>query len=200
MTEDPKTPAPEPDAPSGDAPAAEVPPAAPPDGTALVESPEQAAARLETELSSLKDRHLRLAAEFENFRKRVARERLETWSRAQAEIVVRMVDALDDLARFVAVDPAATDAKSLHDGVSLVERKVWKELDAAGLTRIDAVDVPFDPTVHEAVSTVPATSAAEDHTVGAVLQRGYRLKDVLVRPARVAVRVWSGAPGAAGTA
>ena len=82
-----------------------------------------------------KDRHLRLAAEFDNFRKRITKERSEMWMRAQADLVARLADALDDLSRFAHIDPADIDAKTLHEGVDLVERKVWKELEAAGVSR-----------------------------------------------------------------
>jgi molecular chaperone GrpE len=139
-----------------------------------------------------KDRHLRLAAEYENFRKRTLKERSETWTRAQADLVSRLADALDDLSRFAHVDPAQTDAKTIHDGVDLVERKVWKELEAAGVTRIDQAGVPFDPHVHEAVTTQPAASPQQDHTVGQVVQPGYKMRDILLRPARVVVLTWQG--------
>src|SRR5881227_2844896 len=90
------------------------------------------------------------------------------------------------------IDPAQTDAKTIHDGVDMVERKMWKALEAAGVTRVDQVGVPFDPHVHEAVTTRPADHPANDHTVGAVLQPGYRMGDALVRPARVVVLQWQG--------
>jgi len=175
---------------------------APGTGPALVE-PEPAAvprledtvARLTAELAEAKDKHLRLAAEFDNFRKRMARERAEVWSKAQAEVVSRLVDALDDLARFAHVDPAQTDAKTIHDGVDLVERKFWKELEPLGVRRVDEVGVPFDPNLHEAVTTAPADEPAKDHTVGAVLQAGYGLGTVLLRPARVVVLTWQGGEG-----
>jgi molecular chaperone GrpE len=152
-----------------------------------VEPPDQAIVRLEGELDALKDRYLRLAAEYDNFRKRTAKERAEAWVRAQAEVVLRLVDALDDLARFAHVDPELTDVKTIHDGVDLVERKFWKELEALGVSRVDQIGVPFDPNVHEAVTMQPAASPEQDHTVGAVLQAGYKLRDTLLRPARVVV-------------
>lgn len=158
----------------------------------MVEPPDQAIHRLEDEVGTLKDQHLRLAAEFDNFRKRVARERAETWEKAQADLVLRLVDVLDDLTRFAHVDPATTDATRLREGVELVERKVWKELTALGVTRIDQTGVPFDPNVHEAVTTGPAPHSGADHTVGAVLQGGYKLGKLLLRPARVQVLTWSG--------
>ncbi|MGH7547159.1 MAG: nucleotide exchange factor GrpE [Gemmatimonadales bacterium] len=159
---------------------------------ALVEPPEEAVGRLEGQLAELKDRHLRLAAEYENFRKRTLKERTDLWGRAQAELVQRLVDALDDLARFAHVDPDATDARTIHDGIDMVERKVWKELEASGVTRVDQVGVPFDPNVHEAVTTEPTDHPAKDQTVGVVLQPGYELGGQLIRPARVAVLTWQG--------
>jgi molecular chaperone GrpE len=142
------------------------------------------------ELAELKDKYLRLAAEFDNFRKRAVREREELWGRARADLVERMVDALDDLARFADVDPTVTDARTIHEGVDMVERKVWKALEAAGVQRIDQVGVRFDPERHEAVTTGPAPTPEDDHTVGSVLQAGYQLGNLLIRPARVVVRVW----------
>lgn len=172
---------------------------------ALVEPPAEAISRLEVELGDARtqlaqatDKYLRLAAEFDNYKKRALRERLEQRARAQVEVVERLVDALDDLARFAHVDPGQTDAKTIHDGVEMVQRKIWKELDTLGVTRIDQAAVPFDPTVHEAVTMQPARAATEDHTVGSVLQAGYKLGDALVRPARVIVLTWQGeAPAAA---
>jgi len=171
------------------------PPSAVPEGAAVVEPPTEAVARLESQAAELQDRYLRLAAEFDNYKKRMSRERAETWGKAQADVVQRLVDALDDLARFAHIDPAATDAKAIHDGVDLVERKIWKELEALGVRRLDEAGVRFDPAVHEAVTVAPAQSADQDNTVGQVLQAGYRLGAQLLRPARVLVLKWSGEAG-----
>ena len=156
------------------------------------EIPSEAQRRLEEEVAALKDKYLRLAAEYENFRKRTAKERLEAWAKAQGELIERLVDGLDDLTRFAEVDQSTTDARTLHDGVELVRRKFWKALDGVGLARIDQIGVPFDPKLHEAVTMGPATAAEQDHTVGAILQAGYRLGDTLIRPARVLVLSWKG--------
>ena len=170
-----------------------LPEAPPPEASeALVEAPESAVQRLEGQLAELTDRHLRLAAEYENFRRRAAKERGELWLRALGDLVGRLADALDDLARFAHVDPAQADAKTVQAGVELVERKVWKELDAMGVKRIDQVGVAFDPNLHEAVSTVAASDPSQDHTVGTVLQAGYTLGGTLIRPARVLVLTWQG--------
>ena len=143
-------------------------------------------AKLENEVAELKDRHLRLAAEFDNYRKRINRERSELSDRAQASFVAELLDVLDDLDRLVASDPA-TPLPSLREGLSAVDRKLWKELEDAGVERIDPVGTPFDPSQHEAVSTVPAPDRSRDQQVSATFQPGYRFKGVLVRPARVQV-------------
>ena len=146
---------------------------------------------VEAELAEWKDRHLRLAAEYDNFRKRAARERDELRTRAQADLARRLLEALDDLGRVAHLDPAVTAAPDVIAGVELVERKVLRELVGAGLEAVTAADVPFDPTVHEAIATVAAESADRDHTVAAVFQPGYRFNGTLLRPARVQVRIFS---------
>jgi molecular chaperone GrpE len=143
-------------------------------------------AKLEGDLAELKDRHLRLAAEFDNYRKRSSRERAELADRAQASFVAKLLDVLDDLDRLVASDPS-TPLPSLREGLSAVDRKLWKELEDAGVERIDPVGTQFDPALHEAVSTTPAPDRASDHMVSATFQPGYRFKGTLVRPARVQV-------------
>jgi molecular chaperone GrpE len=142
--------------------------------------------KLENEVAELKDRHLRLAAEFDNYRKRINRERSELSDRAQASFVSKLLDVLDDMDRLVASDPA-TPLSSLREGLSAVDRKLSKELEDAGVERIDPVGTPFDPSQHEAVSTVPAPDRSRDQEVSATFAPGYRFKGVLVRPARVQV-------------
>jgi molecular chaperone GrpE len=143
-------------------------------------------AGLESEVAELKDRHLRLAAEFDNYRKRTTKERADLTDRAQASFVAKLLDVLDDMDRLVASDPA-TPLPALREGLGAVDRKLWKDLEEAGVERIDPVGSTFDPGLHEAVSTVPAPDPSLDHTVSATFQPGYRFKGVLVRPARVQV-------------
>jgi molecular chaperone GrpE len=151
----------------------------------------QAAEEAERSISELRDKYLRLAAEFDNYRKRTARERAEAGSRAQGELVKHITDSLDDLARVTAVDAASTDARSVIEGVDLVSKKLLKALTAAGLEIIDPVNQTFDPAFHEAVATEPALSPEDDHVVSQVFQPGYRFGGQLLRPARVVVRQWS---------
>jgi molecular chaperone GrpE len=142
--------------------------------------------RLEDDLAELKDRHLRLAAEYDNYRKRSSRERAELADRAQASFVAKLLDVLDDLDRLVASD-SSTPLTTLREGLSAVDRKLWKELQDAGVERIDPVGTAFDPAMHEAVSTTPAPERSKEQVVSATFQPGYRFKGTLVRPARVQV-------------
>lgn len=139
-----------------------------------------------------REKYLRLAAEYDNFRKRTVRERTESGARAQAEMVRRLVDALDDLSRFAHVDPASTDPATIVQGVDMVERKMLRELGALGLEVLNPVDQPFDPSMHEAVSTEPTPAKEDDHMVARVYQPGYVFQNQLIRPARVVVKQWNG--------
>ncbi len=159
----------------------------PPHGGVPLEPPAERARRLQEQLDEAQDRHLRLAAEFDNFRKRVARERIELTDRAQAALVARLLDVVDDVDRLEATASASATPEALAEGMILVARKLRKELEAAGLTRIDPVDQPFNPGEHEAVAATPTTDPASDQRVAATFQVGYQFKGTLVRPARVQV-------------
>jgi molecular chaperone GrpE len=160
------------------------------DATGVVDNPPSGG--LQQRLADQQDRYLRLAAEYDNYRKRTTRERGEQTARAQADLVKQLIDGLDDLARFAHVDPASTDAVTLVKGVEMVEKKLLKSLTGAGLEVIDPINQSFDPTVHEAVATEPALSPEDDHVVSRVYQAGYRFNGQLLRPARVVVKQWNG--------
>ena len=145
-----------------------------------------------TESAVDRDRYLRLAAEYDNYRKRSAKERQDAGTRAQADLVRQLVDALDDVARFAHVDPATTDSATIVQGVDMVEKKLLKSLGAAGLEIINPVGETFDPALHEAVATEPTSAQEDDHVVSRVYQPGYLFKSQLLRPARVVVKQWNG--------
>ncbi|HWL40375.1 MAG TPA: nucleotide exchange factor GrpE [Gemmatimonadaceae bacterium] len=145
-----------------------------------------------SELATEREKYLRLAAEYDNYRKRSARERSDAGSRAQAELVRQMIEALDDLARFAHVEPASTDAETIVQGVDMVEKKMMKALGAAGLEIINPVGETFDPALHEAVATEPTSAPEDDHVVSRVYQPGYVFNSILLRPARVVVKQWNG--------
>ena len=144
------------------------------------------------ELAEQRDKYLRLAAEYDNFRRRTAKERLESHARGQADLIRGLIDTLDDLARVAHVDPEASDTRTVVDGVSLVEKKLLKTLSSAGLQVVDPLGQPFDPATMEAVMTEPAASPEEDHSVARVFQLGYVFNGQLLRPARVVVKQWNG--------
>lgn len=143
-------------------------------------------------LADQMEKYLRLAAEFDNFRKRAARDRETAEHHGQSVIIRGLLDALDDLARFAHVDPASTDVATMLHGANMVEQKLLKSLAGHGLDVVNPLGRPFDPAVHEAVSTVPAESATADHVVAQVYQVGYVFKGQLLRPARVVVKQWAG--------
>lgn len=157
-------------------------------GETIAASSESAA----TESAVDRDRYLRLAAEYDNFRKRSAKERQDAGARAQADLVRQLIDALDDVQRFAHVDPATTDSTTLVQGVDMVEKKLLKTLSAAGLEIINPVGETFDPALHEAVATEPTSAREDDHVVSRVYQPGYLFKSQLLRPARVVVKQWNG--------
>ncbi len=147
---------------------------------------------LQRELTTERDKFLRLAAEFDNFRKRMMKERSEAEVRGQADLVKHLLDPLDDISRFADLDPAVTECATVVQGVDMVEKKLDKQLRAAGLEPLNPVEEKFDPAMHEAVATEPAKSAELDGTVSQVYQVGYTFKGQLLRPARVVVRQHSG--------
>jgi len=139
-------------------------------------------------LEAERERYLRLAAEFDNYRKRTAREAQQARARGQGDLIKLLLDSVDDLTRFAHVDPATTECSALVTGVEMVEKNIMKVLTGAGVEIIDPVELPFDPNLHEAVSTQAADSPDEDHMVAQVYQRGYMLNGQLLRPARVVVK------------
>ena len=144
------------------------------------------------EIDDLKDKHLRLAAEYDNFRRRAVKERQEAGWRAQGELVRGLIDALDDLTRFANVDPSTVDSKTVIDGIALVEKKLFKSLAGHGFEVVNPTGHAFDPNLHEAVSTAPAGCAEEDGQVAICFQAGYVINGHVLRPARVIVKQWSG--------
>ena len=143
-------------------------------------------------LDEQREKYLRLAAEYDNYRRRTTKERHEAHSRGQADMLRGLIDPLDDIGRFAHVDPATTDAQTLVDGVAMVEKKLAKTLAGHGLEIIDPVGHPFDPALHEAVMSEPATIPDDDHLVARTFQVGYVFNGQLLRPARVVVKQWNG--------
>jgi molecular chaperone GrpE len=149
-------------------------------------------------LAEQKDKVLRQAADYDNYRKRMVRERQEAELKGMSLLIRGILEALDDLGRFAHVDPETTDALTLQQGVEMVEKKLLKSLAGHGLEIVNPVGQPFDPAVQEAVTTAPAESPDEDHLVAQVFQVGYVFNGLLLRPARVVVKQWKSFDGSEG--
>jgi len=130
------------------------------------------------------DSYLRLAADFDNYRKRVAREQVELTRRANERLLHELLPVLDDLERALEAAAEHEEAK-LEEGVRLVHQSLLGLVARHGLTEIEA-EGTFDPHVHEALLAQPG-EGAEEGSVLQVLQKGYRLGDKVLRPARVIV-------------
>ena len=179
---------------AADAGAAEQDPPTPGDPADPVGTGTDAVAVLQAELADQKDKLLRLAAEYDNFRKRTVRERQDAELRGMGILIRGMLDALDDLGRFAHVDPATVDAAAVVQGADMVEKKLLKTLAGHGLELVNPLGEPFDPAVHEAISTVRAELPEQDHRVAQVYQVGYLFNGQLLRPARVVVTQWHDEP------
>jgi molecular chaperone GrpE len=157
----------------------EAPPLPPP-------PPEDPLERAQAEAARLKDQLLRLAADFDNFKKRSRRELADMAKVSREDVLRELLPVFDNLERATSHATQATDVKALTEGISMVTRQFLDTLGKLGIERIASVGLPFDPAVHEAVqhletADVPAGSVAME------LQAGYRMGERVLRPAMVVV-------------
>ena len=142
---------------------------------------------LTQERSTLYDQLLRRQAEFENYRRRIDRERGETYARARAEVLLELLPVIDNFERALAsLESSRGDAESLRHGVELIHKQFQDALTKFGLEPVESVGQVFDPHLHEAV-TIEPTDKHKENTVIEEFQRGYRLGEKLLRPAKVKV-------------
>jgi molecular chaperone GrpE len=127
------------------------------------------------------------AAEFEESRLRLRREIGKDVERGRREILADLLDVLDNLDRALDAARQSPSPDALLQGVEMVQRQFLAKLEGFGVRRIDVAGAPFDPSVHEAVSTVPAQSSDQDGRVVGVVRHGYTIGDDVLRPASVAV-------------
>lgn len=142
-------------------------------------------AELESALAETKDKYLRLAADFDNFKKRSRQEHVETIQHASADLIARLLPALDDLHNALEHRPEGAD-DTWTRGLELAVRKLEDTLGSHGLEPIEAAGRRFDPKLHEAIGHEETSEFPED-TVVAQLRPGYRVHDRVVRPALVRV-------------
>ncbi|MCR4644219.1 MAG: nucleotide exchange factor GrpE [Oscillospiraceae bacterium] len=135
-------------------------------------------------LEQERERYLRLFAEFDNFRKRTAKEKLEAYSDATARCIGELLPVVDNFER--AVEAPCTD-EQYHSGMVMILTQLRNFLEKAGVTELEALGAEFDPNIHHAIKQAEATEEFPENTVCEVFQKGYMLKDRLIRPAMVAV-------------
>jgi len=153
-----------------------------PSGRASAEGPELQ--KLRVERDTLLDRLARLQADFENARKRATREQQDFRDYALADAIKALLPTLDSFER--ALQLSRNDKSELRSGVELIYKQLQDSLTKLGLRPIPAKGEPFDPRLHEAIEMVE-TGEAPDHQILEELQRGYKLKDRLLRPAMVKI-------------
>lgn len=145
-------------------------------------------AELKALAAQLQDQLLRVSADFDNYKKRVARERQDASKYAHESLLQRLIPVLDnfDMAHAAAGSGPNTTVPSLLTGIAMVQQQLKSVLTDAGLEEIDATQKAFDPNLHEALSQEESTEIAEGHVVRQ-LRKGYKLRDRLLRPASVVV-------------
>ncbi len=165
----------------GSAPSGEHAPTA----TQEKEAEQEALASLQEELEELRSRHLRLAADFENYKKRARQEQDDAYRYAGALLAERVLPVLDDAQLALEHAPPRVD-KTWLKGVQLTFQKLEEALATAGVEALPALETKFDPKLHEAIGTVKSDEHPDD-TVVMELRRGYRMHDRVLRPALVKV-------------
>ena len=143
-----------------------------------------AAESAEEAIEAERERYLRLYAEFDNFRKRTAKEKLEAYGEATARCIEQLLPVVDNFER--AMDAPCSDAQ-YQSGMEMIFGQIRIFLEKLGVTEIDALGAEFDPNIHNAIKQAEATEEYPEGTVCEVFQKGYMLKDKMIRPAMVAV-------------
>ena len=143
--------------------------------------------KLQQEVERLNDQVYRLSAEISNIQKRNAKERQDAAKYRSQSLAQNLLNVIDNLERAIASPSESEDAQNLKKGIEMVYESFLYALKEEGIEEIDALDQPFDPTLHHAVQTVPVEEGQEADKVVQVYQKGYKLKDRVLRPAMVIV-------------
>ena len=172
--------------------AAEQPAEAAADANAAAEQPaeqestESAEEVLKAELAAANDRNLRLMAEFDNFRRRSAKEQLELIETANGKLLEKLSEVQDNFERAFASENKAKDLEAFEKGMQMIYNQFAKILTDAGLEQVDPTGAEFDPNMHEALMQQPSETVPEGHVV-TVFQKGYKLKNKILKTAKVIV-------------
>jgi molecular chaperone GrpE len=148
---------------------------------------EEQLARLQRDYAELQDKYIRQAAEFDNFKRRTLKERLELLRTAAQETIQALLPALDDFDRVKAAGELPNSPEPFGEGVKLVYHKLYHILAQQGLEPMESNGQPFDTEMHEAITEIPAPNAELQGKVIDTLEKGYTLKDKIIRYAKVVV-------------
>ena len=132
------------------------------------------------------DKYVRLSAEFDNYRKRTLKEKLEILASGGEDVIKSLLTVLDDFDRAIKAAESSKDVDAVKEGVVLIRQKLLDTLSQKGLKEIEAIDEPFDTDLHEAVAKFPVEEGKKGKIVD-VVQKGYKLKDKVIRFAKVVV-------------
>ncbi len=149
--------------------------------------PENAVEKLQTELNEQKDKYIRLFAEFDNFKRRNAKERMELIQTAGKEVITSLLDVLDDCDRAEKQIQTSEDLQQIREGIQLVFGKLRNTLHAKGLKSMESIETDFDVEKHEAITEIPAPNPTLVDKVVDEVQKGYYLNDKIIRFAKVVV-------------
>lgn len=141
----------------------------------------------EDQIAALNDKYLRLYSEFDNYRKRTNKEKIELISTASAGVLKDMLSVMDDFERAIANNENSDDISAVKDGFKLIHHKLRTLLEAKGLKQMDAKHQPFDSELHEAIANVPAPSEDLKGKIIDDVEKGYYLNDKVIRFAKVVV-------------
>tara|TARA_B100001939_G_scaffold344962_1_gene360563 strand:- start:85 stop:660 length:576 start_codon:yes stop_codon:yes gene_type:complete len=143
--------------------------------------------KLQQEKNEFQDKFIRLYSEFENFRKRTAKEKLDIINNASKDVLIDLLPVLDDFERAIQNNQDSDDSEAIKEGFNLIYNKFSKSLQSKGLKSMDSKNNPFDVDLHEAITNIPAPKDDLKGKVVDVIEKGYYLNDKVLRFAKVVV-------------
>ena len=143
--------------------------------------------KLNAELAESKDKYIRLSAEFDNYRKRTSKERVELIQSAGKDVITKLLSTVDDFDRALKAMETATDVESIKTGIEIVNNKFRQTLEHQGLKEMDVVGKEFDADLQEAITAIPAPTPDLKNKVIDVIEKGYYLNDKVIRHAKVII-------------
>ena len=143
--------------------------------------------KLQQEKNEFQDKFIRLYSEFENFRKRTAKEKLDIINNASKDVLIDLLPVLDDFERAIQNNQDSDDSEAIKEGFNLIYNKFSKSLQSKGLQSMDSKNNPFDVDLHEAITNIPAPKDDLKGKVVDVIEKGYYLNDKVLRFAKVVV-------------